>query len=202
MKFVKNVIITIALILGIIVFLMNLIYIAEVSSEWKEQVTISYFGLSNLIVSTLIAIGIISISNCIDKLVEKEDKKRMKKNIAIIGFIFLIYITIMLLWVHVRQSVPAADSMRVYEGACQMFRGENLTATKYFELYPQNLSLAYIFSKIFWVLNSCEVIIIKVVNVIANCFSVIGLYFILKLLGKEYRISKTLFFILSLHIFH
>lgn len=197
MKFVKNVIITIALILGIIVFLMNLIYIAEVSSEWKEQVTISYFGLSNLIVSTLIAIGIISISNCIDKLVEKEDKKRMKKNIAIIGFIFLIYITIMLLWVHVRQSVPAADSMRVYEGACQMFRGENLTATKYFELYPQNLSLAYIFSKIFWVLNSCEVIIIKVVNVIANCFSVIGLYFILKLLGKEYRISKTLFFILS-----
>ena len=79
MKFVKNVIITIALILGIIVFLMNLIYIAEVSSEWKEQVTISYFGLSNLIVSTLIAIGIISISNCIDKLVEKEDKKRMKK---------------------------------------------------------------------------------------------------------------------------
>ena len=30
MKFVKNVIITIALILGIIVFLMNLIYIAEV----------------------------------------------------------------------------------------------------------------------------------------------------------------------------
>ena len=57
MKFVKNVIITIALILGIIVFLMNLIYIAEVSSEWKEQVTISYFGLSNLIVSTLIAIG-------------------------------------------------------------------------------------------------------------------------------------------------
>ena len=174
MKFVKNVIITIALILGIIVFLMNLIYIAEVSSEWKEQVTISYFGLSNLIVSTLIAIGIISISNCIDKLVEKEDKKRMKKNIAIIGFIFLIYITIMLLWVHVRQSVPAADSMRVYEGACQMIRGENLTATKYFELYPQNLSLAYIFSKIFWVLNSCEVIIIKVVNVIANCFSVIA----------------------------
>ena len=198
MKMIKSVIAYIALALCILVFVMNLIYISNVSDGWQEQVTISYFGIINLIVSALIAIGIIGVSYCTNKILRKRGIVLAKKHkIALLAVALILYIIIEGIWIYVRDATPIADSMRVYRSASQIFNGEALTEAFYFEFNPHNLTLSYMFAGIFTIIHSCNLIILKGLNVIANCFTIVGLYFILNQLKKDYKVNKVLFFLLA-----
>ena len=198
MKMIKSVIAYIALALCILVFVMNLIYISNVSDGWQEQVTISYFGIINLIVSALIAIGIIGASYCINKILRQKGIKLARKHkIVLLVVALILYIIIEGIWIYVRDATPIADSMRVYRSASQIFKGEALTDAFYFEFNPQNLTLSYMFAGIFTIIHSCNLIILKGLNVIANCFTIVGLYFILNQLKKDYKVNKVLFFLLA-----
>ena len=195
---IKSVIAYIALALCILVFVMNLIYISNVSDGWQEQVTISYFGIINLIVSALIAIGIIGASYCINKILRQKGIKLARKHkIVLLVVALILYIIIEGIWIYVRDATPIADSMRVYRSASQIFKGEALTDAFYFEFNPQNLTLSYMFAGIFTIIHSCNLIILKGLNVIANCFTIVGLYFILNQLKKDYKVNKVLFFLLA-----
>ena len=174
MKMIKSVIAYIALALCILVFVMNLIYISNVSDGWQEQVTISYFGIINLIVSALIAIGIIGASYCINKILRQKGIKLARKHkIVLLVVALILYIIIEGIWIYVRDATPIADSMRVYRSASQIFNGEALTEAFYFEFNPHNLTLSYMFAGIFTIIHSCNLIILKGLNVIANCFTIV-----------------------------
>lgn len=197
MKLVKDTITIIALILCIIIFGINLIYIVNIYSGWQETATISYFGIGNLAITILIAIGIFVVSNWTDRKIQ-ETKMTKKQKIAIIAILFLIYAIIQVIWIYGRNSTPIADSMKVYKTACQIYKGEPIALSYYFELNPHNFSLSYLLAGVFKLVNNCDVIILKMINVIANCFSILGLYFILKRLKKDYAVNMSLFWILSL----
>ena len=102
-----------------------------------------------------------------------------------------------MIWVYIRNSAPIADSMSVYEAAKQLSKGEDIFNPYYFEFNPQNLTLAYMFSIIFKLLHSSNLIILKYLNIIANCFIMIGLILIAKELKKDYKINMPLFIILA-----
>lgn len=199
MKCIKNIIVAIAFLLCIIVFGLNIIYIANVCNSWQEIVNISYFGIGNLIIVGLIAVGLIQIINWIENKKEKNEKKLTKKvkTVIILSLLF-IYFIIGMIWIVVRDATPVADSMRVYEAAVDMYKGQGLTNLKYFELNPQNLLLSFAFSLFFKLFNSSNLLIIKIINIIANCFTILGLYFITKLLKKDYQIKESKCLILSL----
>ena len=120
MKLVNNTITIIALILCIIIFGINLIYIVNIYSGWQETATISYFGIGNLAITILIAIGIFVVSNWTDRKIQ-ETKMTKKQKIAIIAILFLIYAIIQVIWIYGRNSTPIADSMKVYKKACQIY---------------------------------------------------------------------------------
>lgn len=190
MKFIKKVILIIGLALCAYITIINLIYTATVSDSWKEQVTFSHLGIINYIVIGFIIMGIVLFTNFIkEKISPKLDDKKRK---IIYLIIFLIYIAISVIWVFLRNSYPIADSLRVYEASSQMYEGRTIENLKYFELYPQNLVLAYMFSKIFKILHTSNVLIIKFVNIVANCFTIVALYKILNLLGEKYKTNKCL----------
>ena len=194
-KFIKNVIIIIAFLLCTIVFLSNLIFTSTVSYDLVENVSYKYISIISAIVVIIVIIGIISVSEAIKD--KWKSKLTIKKKRIILATIFILYVIIQIFWIFIRNSYPIADSLYVYDAAKEIFEGKTISQLKYFELYPQNLSLAYAFSKIFKVLGSSDVIIIKLINVIANIFTIIGLYLITKLLKGKYEVNKPLFGILS-----
>ena len=198
MKKIKNIVIFIAFCLAIIVFLLNVIYIADVYHGWEEKVTISYFGILNLIVTLVILTVIVLLTCFLDKKMKQGKIKISKKQkIIILCILFIIYVIIEVIWICYRNSAPIADSMSVYEAAMQLFRGEDIFNPYYFEYNPQNLTLAYIFAGVFKLLHSSNVVILKIVNAIANCFTILGLYFITKQLKKDYKINMPLFILLA-----
>ena len=199
MKYIKNIILAIAFLVCIAVIGLNIIYISNVCNSWQEAVTISYFGIGNLIIVGLIAVGLITVINWLENKKEEHEKKISKKTkIIVLATVLVIYISIGLIWIIVRDATPIADSMRVYEAAVDMYKGQALTSTKYFELNPQNLLLSFVFSLFFKLFHSSNLIIIKVINLIANCFTILGLYFITKLLKKDYKVKESACLILSI----
>ena len=199
MKYLKSIVVIIAILVCIMIFGLNVIYMSDVCDSWQEIVSISYFGIGNLLITVLIAVGIINIINWIENKREKNIKKiSSKKKYIIIGILLLIYIIIGIIWVVLRDATPIADSMRVYEAATDIFKGRDLTSVRYFELNPQNLSISFFFSLLFMIFHSNNLWIIKIANILANCFTVIGLYFITKLLKKDYDINETKSLVLSL----
>lgn len=199
MKYLKYIVTIIAILVCIIIFGLNIIYMSDVCDSWQEIVSISYFGIGNLLITILIATGLIKIINWIEQKREKNEKKiSSKKKYIIIGLALLVYIIIGIIWVVLRDSTPIADSMRVYEAATDIFKGRNLTNVRYFELNPQNLSISFFFSLLFTVFHSNSLWIIKIANIIANCFTIIGLFLITKLLKKDYDINETKSLVLSL----
>ena len=199
MKYLKSIVVIIAILVCIMIFGLNVIYMSDVCDSWQEIVSISYFGVGNLLITILIVIGIINIINWIENKREKSIKKfSPKKKCIIIGTLLLIYIIIGIIWVALRDATPIADSMRVYEAATDIFKGRDLTSVRYFELNPQNLSISFFFSLLFKIFQSNNLWIIKIANIIANCFTVIGLYLITKILKKDYDINETKSLVLSL----
>lgn len=199
MKYLKSIVVIIAILVCIMIFGLNVIYMSDVCDSWQEIVSISYFGIGNLLITVLIAVGIINIINWIENKREKNIKKiSSKKKYIIIGILLLIYIIIGIIWVVLRDATPIADSMRVYEAATDIFKGRDLTSVRYFELNPQNLSISFFFSLLFMIFHSNNLWIIKIANILANCFTVFGLYFITKLLKKDYDINETKSLVLSL----
>ena len=200
MKAIKNIIVAIAFALCTMVLILNIMYMTTVSNGWEEKVSIYPLGIIDFAVTSLIVIGIISASNWLDKYLEGKNLKKIIK-IGIIIILFLIYVVSQIGWIFIRKYYPIADSMQVYNAACEMDNKEAISAIKYFELYPQNLTLAYMFSKIFWIVGSSNLMVIEFVNIIANCFTIVGLYCITNILKEKYPISKTRFVWISFTYF-
>lgn len=198
MKIIKNIILTIGIILIAICFIVNIRYIVNIIDSWQETATITNYTILHIAISILIAIAIEIICFILNKLINR-DKKINRKKIFIIAILisFIGYIGFEAYWINFRESYPIADSLRVYNAAVDMYKGNKINDLFYFEYNPQNLTLSYCFSIIFKIVNSSNQIIIKYLNVVSNCLSICGLYLITKMLSKKYKINKILFFFLA-----
>ncbi len=190
-KWLKKIIYGIAFVAIAAVLLFNIVYINNIDNG--EFSSIERESILHLIFSIIIAIGIVIISYSICKL---KIEIKIKKIVLIIGL--LLYAGIQVIWIHQAIALPYADSDQVLIIARGMIeKGElNPYCFMYIQYYPQQLTLATVIAFIFKIFNTTNHIILQYINVIANIFTVCGLYSILKSLSKEYKINKILFFIM------
>ena len=194
MKMIKNLIAIFGFILCVFVTMLNIIYIANVSNTWQEVVTFNKIGFIESLLIAIIVFLTIIISKFINKISLKFNENKIK---ICVGVVLITYALLSIMWIFYIDSYPIADSLRVYEAACELYDKEPISHQQYFELYPQNLTLAYVFSKIFIILHSKNIIILKIINIIANCFTILGLCKIQGILEKKYQANKSLLVILS-----
>lgn len=186
--FGKKTIIIIGGILLLMVFLLNTMFISQISDNLEEKVTIQANSILMIFVTTIMVLGI-SI------LLKKVEKINKKWQIVIICIIVILYFVCQIIWIQVRQATPVADQRQVYNATVNIYNGnwENLKVNKYLERFPQQLTLAVLYSAIFRIFGE-SVKVLQYVNAVANTFSLIAILLITKQLSKKYEvnINKTL----------
>lgn len=145
----------------------------------------------------IIAIVFVSFILCV--FLKKLDSKINKENKDTILFIIVIlYCTFQLWWILYTKISPVYDQLYTYKLAVSIYDGNssNLMRARYyhryFERYPQNLLLAKVWSIIFSIFRNSNIIVIQIINILANCISFISFYLILNELEKKQKINKTM----------
>lgn len=192
-KLIKKTIYFLALIAILIITIFNIIYINQISNN--EVSNVEYYGIMKLIISLIIAIGIILISYGLSKI-----KLKRKIKIVIITLILIIYAIIQIVWINVAVATPYADSEQLLVIAKEMLGDEGLSTycANYIQYYPQQLTLVTIITGIFKIFNTTNYIIFEYANVICNILSILGLYAITKKITKESTNKNIIFWIISL----
>ena len=80
MKIIKNIILTIGIILIAICFIVNIRYIVNIIDSWQETATITNYTILHIAISILIAIAIEIICFILNKLINRDKKINRKKN--------------------------------------------------------------------------------------------------------------------------
>ena len=193
-KVIKIVVIAIALCLSIIILLMNLFLKTTIANDLLETVSINYYGLTNLLLTLIIAYGLYQLSKTLNKYVLKAGIQR-----AIIAVLLIVYFAVQVVWIQYRNLNPTGDQKTAYQSAIYLYNGEyeKLNESQYFELNPQQRCLTAGIYIIFKVLHTTDYKVIEVVNALCNTFTMLGLILILKLLAKRYQVNKVLLLILS-----
>ena len=176
-----------------IVLICNIFYINNI--ENNEVSNIEYYGIFNLIISFIIIGLIIFVSYKLEKI-----KIGKKIKIFFIIIALMLYIGIQIFWINNSVTIPYADSEQLIVIANEMNSGNELSeyCRNYISYYPQQIPLIAFIALIFKIFGTTNFVILQYLNIIANVFTVIGLYFITRNLSKEDKWSKILFFILSL----
>ena len=140
-------------------------------------------------------------------LYNNESKTRIRKNLLICAMV--IYILFNIIWALLVNPKVVGDSVHVCNLA-QTFYRENeeellnnttyigVTLKQYMQAYPQQISLAFVFSIFFRIIYFDIMEVLRVLNIIGNILIVIALYKINQQLSKKYKSNKTLLFILIL----
>lgn len=193
-KLIKNTIMLIAISLLVIVFTLNLMTTASISNDVYEVVTVNANSIFVLLLTIAIAIGTIVLCKKIDAIHLKK-----KTQIVIFAILLAIYLILQCGWLNVRKAEPIADQLKVYEAASDMYENnwEKLKSSKYLELYPQQLTLAFVYSLVFRVAG-VSIEVLQCLNVVANIFTMLALMLISKLLLKDYRVNLVKTAVLSM----
>lgn len=196
-KVLEKIVLVIGVILLGIVSLLNILFVASIKNDWTEHVTISYVGILNSVIIFFMIIGIVTLSKYQPKfLSNKKDKKKLKVfYIVCFAIILLIYLVVQILWVKFRNLYPVADQKFVYEMA-KYLHNKDLDSFHsydyYIKLYPHQITLVYLWKIIFDIFHSSNTLILQILNAIANCFTIVALYFIMKLFSKDYNVNIIL----------
>ena len=190
----------------ILIVILNLIFTANLNTE--ECIKIDYNSF--IYISGIIIMGIIIyyFSIFLNKyLYNNEEKARIRKKLLI--FAMVIYILFNIIWALLVNPKVVGDSVHVCNLA-QTFYRENtedflnnstyigVTLKQYMQAYPQQISLAFVFSTFFRIIHFDKMEVLRVLNITGNILIVIALYKINKQLSKKYKSNKTLLFILIL----
>ena len=198
-EIIKRVILTIGLLILGFVIILNLIYQVEISSQ-DESVSVSKNKLYVIVIAFIVELIIIALC---------KKNEKVNKNYKKIFFIccIILYAMIQILWINCRRIYPVNDqeytyllAERMYTNNANDFLSEyNGYFGRYFEKYPYNLVLAWLWSLLFKMYNMSSPLVIQYFNVIANVLSLIAIYLIMIELEKKYKINKVIgiiFFVL------
>ncbi len=197
-KFLKNVISIIGIILLAIVIILNIEFSSTINAS--EQINIQTNKILYLVELIIVSGAIYYVCHLI-----KKNSSKIKKKYIIFGIILFTYAVLQIVWINVRQASPSADQQSVYEIASAMSQnnakdyientgcyGGALDSTVYFERYSQQFSLAFIWSLIFKILGSTNLIIIQYLNIICNVLLALAIFLICEKLQTKYKMNKYL----------
>lgn len=178
----------------LIVFIANVFVVA--SLEPSEHVIINFYTVVDFIAT----LGVVVVFLLINKLVKKI---KISKKIKIIVFItiLILYFLAQIGWIYVRHAVPNADQSSVTKTAVALADGhlESISGLRgYLEKYPQQLTLAYVYSLVLKIFNTRKPMVLQFLNAFSNCLTIIALLLITKQLSKKYEVNKTKTLIISL----
>ena len=185
-----------------IVILVNLVYNSYL--DQYESITISNNSFLYIIGMVILGVVFILITNFLDKKLNEKNKKRFF-NISLI-----IYIILNVLWLVTVNPLVLADQAHTCNIAQGIYNNNledmlsNITYAKiplknYIELYNQQISLAFIYSLFFRAIRFDIMEVLRIINLIGNIMTFIGLYKITNHLSKKYEVNKIrqIFFILT-----
>ncbi len=177
----KKIIFYIGITIIFAVIFSNLFFTASISNNINEKISITTNSILKLIVSIIIAIFMYYLSISIQKI----DNKKLKKRILIL--VLIAFYIIQIIWMIYRNSSPVADQRYVYGGASELYdtNMREISAPDYFGVYPQQLTLAFMFNLLFNIIRINSIIIVKLVNALANTLSLFAIYLITDYLGKN-----------------
>lgn len=193
-NFIKNVIISFSLILVFLIIILNIVYSVRIYNGMSENVIIS----QNTFVFTILFLLILSVIYYI--LYQTEKIKISKKaNKVIFITLFALYIILQIVWINVRCANPNHDQYYVYDTAISLNENlESLIGSEYLQTYPQQISTATFYAIILKIFNTNNVIVLQYLNIIANAFTIWGLYLIAKqIANKDSKFSKGAFILLA-----
>lgn len=193
-KIAKNVVLIIGILLCATVIILNLIYIANLTNDGSETINIKYYGVTNLILVLLIGIALYVIS-------KKMEKIRLKPYIEkiVLGIVLVVYFLIQVVWIQFRDVDPTADQMLAYNAAVEIYNGnyEELEGNRYLARNPQQRTLTMALTIIFKIMHTTNYRVIQTLNALCNTMTIFGLFLILKKLGKQYNVNKSILLIIS-----
>lgn len=192
-----------------LIVILNLIFTADL--DFSEHIEINYNYWLYIIGIILMGIIIYFSSRAINKYLyndtNTEAKKKIRKNLFVGAII--VYILFNIVWAIVVNPKVVGDSVHVCNLAQTFYRGNEeeflynttyvgITLKQYMQAYPQQISLAFVFSMLFRIIHFDIMEVLRVLNIISNILIVVALYKINQQLSKEYKTNKVLLLTLIL----
>ena len=190
-----------------IVLVLNLIFTAELDAgEHIEYKINNLIYISGIIITTILILYFTKKIN--NKLYdEQKDKSKIRKKIFAISI--CIYFVFNVIWVILVNPGIGADQIHVGNIAQAIFRGNlkeifpsltyaGIPLKSYIESYPQQLTLAFVYSIFFRIMNSDVLQLLRIVNVIADISIIFAIYKITNQISKKYETNKVLLMTLIL----
>ena len=207
----KKLIAVLGIIFLTIIVILNIIYTTDMTAS--EQITINFNSV--LYVVGLIAVGVILfyITYFANKHLFNDTETKNKHKLRVVLFIIsiILYIVFAVVFnIFVRPYV-VGDSVHVCNLAQTFYRGEDellthdtylgITLFEYMQAYPQQISLAFVFSIIFHIIHYDLMEILRIFNIQCILLMVFAVYKITKQLAKTYKVNIVLMLVLFLTFF-
>ncbi len=205
----KKIIFGLGIVFLSLIIILNIIYTTGIDA--KEHVTIEFNSFIYVIGIIGVGIAIFLLAKFINKHLFNDTEKKNRRELRIILFLIALiaYIAFMIVWNIWIHPAIVGDSIHVCNLA-QTFYNNNpylylsgntylgLPLYEYMQAYPQQISLAFVFSIIFHIMRFDLIYLLRIFNVICIVLIVIALYKITKRLSKDYKVNKVLMLILIL----
>ena len=180
----------------LIVFVLNLLFTASLSSN--ESISIhsnSFLYIICLIFFSLFVFFITKKVNCY-----LYKNKSIKTRFFILFFVFIVYVLFTFLWNIFVNPLVVGDQLHVCNLAQAMNRGKvseflfnesyaKIPIRNYLKAYPQQITLAFVYFMFFKLLTFDIMEFLRFFNIISNILTIIALYKIAKHLSKDYQIN-------------
>ena len=194
-KVLKTLIIIIAIAILSFIVILNIRYEVTISI-FEEHTNIQDMNILKLLLCIILGIVTVLITFVIKKL-------NISKKVKIITTILALglYSFFQILWIKACLVKPGADPGMIYGTAKLLFNNQDIMKEhilEYFSFYKQNIGLVVIYERLMRFFNTDNVILFRYVNVVCNTITVLGLYWIYKMINDKEENNTLLFYVLIL----
>lgn len=205
----KKIIYFLGIICLVTIISLNLLFTANL--DINECITIRFNSFIYAIGLILVGLLLFLATKAINKILYNDDNSKQRNEIRKCLFIgaLAVYILFNIIWTILVNPKVIADSVHVCNLGQAIYRGNveeilptltysGIPLSQYMQAYHQQISLAFIFSIFFRIINFDIMEILRVLNIIGNILIVIALYKINCQLTKKYETNKVLLLALIL----
>lgn len=200
----KKIIYLFSIIFLCVIFILNILFTANLNSS--EVINIDFNNLIYIFGLIISGTLIFLISQGLDKKLNNVEPKKKK---ILLVLVFSIYIIITLIWTILINPRIIADQLHASNLAQAIHRNSvedllknntyaGIPFSTYLVAYPQQITLAVIYSIFFKFVFSDIIELLRIINFISIIFIVLALYKIKVHLSQKYKINNVLFCILIL----
>lgn len=174
-KISKKFVLILGMIILAILFISNFFYTSTVEN-FAEHVAIDFTTSVEFVISIASAISAILIIK----------KIKINKMVIVIGLICYVFISIK--WINKANVEPIDDSLTVNNLAISLVQGgiQELKNNEYIEKCPHQIGMIAIFAGFYKIFRTTDYHLIQFINIVANLFTILGMYAIIKKTKKNF----------------